>query len=199
MSSQGETQMLDKNRQEIKDGNNNIQSGRDTNIYINDEKKEEKDIGIIADILDFIFQNKIKVEDIEPTKKEKDKKLFVNLKPKIHLNFNDTEQQDDVKKMFTNLWSTIRLVEKYLADIEDQGTVLRLKEQIQTEFRKLKDQNNDILKMFDELPLLFLQDDKKTHPDYRGGAKAVILYFFEYCDIGSKTENEKLNEKSLFD
>lgn len=191
--------MLDKNRQEIKDGNNNIQSGRDTNIYINDEKKEEKDIGIIADILDFIFENKIKVEDIEPTKDEKNKEIFVNLKEKIPLNFKDTEQQDCAKKMFTNLWSTIRLVEKYLAEIEDQGKVLRLKEQIQTEFRKLKDQNNDILKILDELPLIFLQDDKKTNPDYHSGAKAIILYFFEYCDIGSKTEKEKLNEKSLFD
>lgn len=191
--------MLGKNRQEIKDGNNNIQSGRDTNIYISADKKEEKDIGVIADILDFIFQNKIKVEDIKPTKDEKNKEIFVNLKEKIPLNFKDTEQQDCAKTMFTNLWSTIRLVEKYLAESEDQGKVLRLKEQIQTEFRKLKDQNNDILKIFDDLPLLFLQDSKKTDPDYHSGAKAIILYFFEYCDIGSKTEKEKLNEKSLFD
>ncbi len=195
--------MLDKNWQEIKDGNNNIQSGRDinltNNLYISTNKKEEKDIGIIADILDFIFQNKIKVEDIEPTKDEKNKEIFVNLKEKIPLNFKDQKQQDDVNKMFINLWSTIRLVEKYLAEIEDQGKILRLREQIQTEFRKLKDQNNDILKIFNELPLLFLQDDKKTNPDYHGGAKAIILYFFEYCDIGSKTKKEKLNEKSLFD
>ncbi len=191
--------MFGKNRQKIKDGNNNIQSGRDTNIYNSAEKKEEKDIGIIADILDFIFQSKITVEDIEPTKDEKNKEIFVNLKDKIPLNFKDQKQQNDVNKMFTNLWSTIRLVEKYLAEMEDQGKVLRLKEQIQTEFRKLKDQNNDILKIFDELPLLFLQDDKKTNPDYHSGAKAIVLYFFEYCDIGSKTEKEKLNEKSLFD
>src|SRR3989338_5630608 len=157
MSSQGEIPMLDKNKQEI-DGNNNVQVGRDINVYMSADKKEEKDIGIIADILGFIFQNKIKVADIEPTKDEKNKEIFVNLKEKIPLNFKDQKQQDDVTKMFTNLWSTIRLVEKYLAEIEDQGKVLRLKEQIQTEFRKLEDQNNDILKIFDELPLLFLQD-----------------------------------------
>ena len=182
--------MLDKNKQVIKDGNNNIQSGRDTNIniYNSAEKKEEKDIGIIADILDLIFQSKITVADIKPTKEEENKAIFVNLKEKIPLNFIDSKQQDEARKIFTNLWSTIRLVEKYLSEIEDQGKVLRLKEQIQAEFRKLKSQNNDILKIFDELPLLFLQDDKKTNPDYHSGAKAIILYFFEYCDIGSKTE-----------
>lgn len=189
--------MLGKNKQSIK-GKNNIQAGRDI-IYDSSEKKEEKDIGIIADILDFIFQNKITVADISPTKEEINKEIFINLKDKIPLNFKDYKQQDDAKKMVTNLWSTIRLVEKYLSEIEDQGKVLRLKEQIQAEFRKLKDQNNDILKIFDDLPLLFLQDTKKTNPDYHGGAKAIILYFFEYCDIGSKTGKEKLNEKSLFD
>src|SRR3989338_8304462 len=118
MSSQGEIPMLDKNKQEI-DGNNNVQVGRDINVYMSADKKEEKDICIIADILGFIFQNKIKVADIEPTKDEKNK---------------------EKKKKY---WKKIKKKEK----------VLRLKEQIQTEFRKLEDQNNDILKIFDELPL----------------------------------------------
>jgi hypothetical protein len=194
--------MSDSIKQKISSGNGNIQSGRDTIVnpvtYNTYEQRCQKDIGIIEDILTFIFNSKIIENNIASIKKTNKDKL-TELKEKIPLNCKDANDEARIKEMINNLWSTKELVERYLSDVDDQGKVLRLKEMIVTEFDKLKQSYDNLVDIFNALPMIFLQDEQKTNPDYCSGAKAIAIYFFEYCDIGSKTKKESANIKSLFE
>ncbi len=55
------------------------------------------------------------------------------------------------------------------------------------------------LKIIGKLSQKYLREDKRNNPDYQANAKAIVLYFFELCKIGQKTDKQKKEHFDLFD
>lgn len=54
--------------------------------------------------------------------------------------------------------------------------------------------------VFEKIGRTFLPEEKQKNPDYISNAKAIVLYFFEFCEIGKKTAADfsKASQKNLF-
>jgi hypothetical protein len=135
----------------------------------------------------------------------RDSKPFSKLKDKVLLNF-PKEQKKIFQEMLHQTWDKKSLVEHYLTELSaiDQTKVFDLQEHIQSEFRRIKGSNDHNLEIGD-LPVIehlsqqYIKDSKKTDPVYQANAKAIVLYFFEFCKIGKKTDKEKGETLDLFD
>jgi hypothetical protein len=153
----------------------------------------EHDLGVLGEIIEYVLEEKIPRDFrggyAEALSHETELQL------KIPLNTENEEDADDLHDMFVNHWGMIMNVAKYLGDIEDQGKVLRLREYIKSQYRIIKLESINIIQTFDKLPSSVLPREKASNPDYNVTAKAIVLYFFEQCDIGKKTVKEK--ERSL--
>jgi len=108
--------------------------------------------------------------------------------------------------MLINTWDKKELVEEYFKELyaTDPLHVLTLEEYIQSEFRHLRNDDNhnakiDDLKVIGKLSQQYLRKDKKNNPDYQANAKAMVLYFFEFCKIGKKTKKEIGETSDLFE
>ena len=145
-------------------------------------RKDEINIGIIDDIFDFIFSEKISENPDDHSIPSNNKDKTIDLKIKIPINCKEDDQIILLKEMFWNNWSLINLVQKYIEDFDEQERVLRLKEFIQSQYRLLKNNNDDIIIVFDNLPNVILPESKMRNSDYYCGAKAIILFFFMRCD-----------------
>ena len=44
--------------------------------------------------------------------------------------------------------------------------------------------------LFAEIAKILLPAGKENNYRYKSCAKSIVIYFFEYCDIGQRTENE---------
>lgn len=153
----------------------------------------EHDLGILGEIIEYVLEEKVPTEFLggyaEALSHE------TELQVKIPLNTENEEDAYDLHDMFLNHWGMIMNVAKYLGDIEDQGKVIRLREYIKSQYRSIKMESVSIIQAFDRLPFSVLPREKASNPDYNVIAKAIVLYFFEQCDIGKKTTKEK--ERSL--
>jgi hypothetical protein len=153
----------------------------------------DHDLGVLGEIIEYVLEEKIpenfRIGYAEALSHE------TELQVKIPLNTENEEDTDDLHDMFVNHWSMIMNVAKYLGDIEDQGKVIRLREYIKSQYRTIKVESINIIQTFDKLPFSVLPKEKASNPDYNVTAKAIVLYFFEQCDIGKKTTKEK--EKNL--
>ena len=108
--------------------------------------------------------------------------------------------------MFINTWDKKELVEEYFKELSASNPihVLTLQEYIQSEFRRIRNDDNHNAKIADlkiigELSQQYLREDKRNNPDYQANAKAMVLYFFELCKIGQKTNKQKNENFDLFD
>jgi hypothetical protein len=174
------------------------------NSYIQQTQHEENDYGIIEEIFSYIFEKVIIVEDKEqPKPKSKLKKLI----KKIEINFKKN-RRDRVREIITNNWKKMMLVERFVeAQIEiDETRILALKDNIQSNYCSILKLNNseapiNDFTVFEKLGICFLPRHRKTNPDYISNSKAIILFFFEFCDIGKKIDedNKRFSQKSLFE
>jgi hypothetical protein len=160
----------------------------------------ERDYGIIAEIIEHVFCSFPLPS--EPRQKEPDR--LKAILDKIQLNFN-SEHAGRVKSMFTNTFTSITVVGQFIEDqyAMDENRILALKEAIQSLYGTISgspDTQAPIEKfsVFDDIALQLLPEGKRTDPEYMMNAKAIVLYFFEMCDIGKKTGFEPRQERDLF-
>jgi hypothetical protein len=165
-----------------------------------DQSRQDRDI--IDEIFHHILEN---VPSKGTTLKQiRDSKPFPKLKVKVPLNF-PKQQMNTFQEMLHQTWDKKNLVEHYLAELSaiDQTKVFDLREHIQSEFRRIKsssDHNIEIgdLPIIEQLSEQYLKDSKKNDPVYQANAKAIVLYFFEFCTIGQKTKKEEGETLDLF-
>jgi len=180
-------------------------TGTQNNYFLLVEK-EKSDMGIIGEIFDFIFE-KIKTfiptAVMEPGGKDK----LMKLNEKIMINFEDT-QQKLVKEIFTDNWKRKAMVEQFVQlQMEvDDTRISALIELIKHEYITIsgvKDFEAPIkdFTVFDKIGRTFLPAEKQKNPDYISNAKAIVLYFFEFCQIGAKTlaESNAASQRNLFE
>ena len=160
---------------------------------------DDNDLDIIDEIFKYINSNISNLKyDIQNSVD-----FTIDLNKKISLNFSN-RQENDIKEKITNLMSKKNLVDQYMKDNDDTQLQLDLKDFIQTNYRKVRDTSNidEAIKeviFIDKLADSLLPEEKMTNPHYRANANAIVLYFFEMCDFGRKSEIENNNTEQLFD
>lgn len=170
-------------------------------MYLVRAVNEEKDFGIIGEIFESIFVEKVPSSSVETIKNSDN---YTELLVKLPLNFSDRELQT-AKEMIVRNWEYKSLVEKYLEgeSSRNPGRVDALVDLVQSDFRKIKSANYhgvaiECVKIIEDLALQYLPTDKQSNPNYVSGSRAIILYLFELCFLGKKTESEELKEVAVF-
>jgi hypothetical protein len=159
------------------------------------------------DIIDEIFHHILENVPSKGTTLEqiRDSKPFSKLRFKVPLNF-PKHQMKTFQEMLHQTWDKKSLVEHYLAEQSaiDETKVFDLQEYIQSEFRRLRGSDDhhikiDDLQVIEQLSQQYITGNKrKNDPVYQANAKAIVLYFFEFCTIGQKTEQEQGETFDLF-
>lgn len=151
---------------------------------------------VIEEIFLYVFsinKNEIKIPPFE--------KAYLKLKLKIERNFK-ADFYNDVKILFNANWTNKVIVEDFIKlnfhRYESQFyTILDL---VRNQFLTVKENfiavsdfpvNNPVY--FEMLAQVILPPDKKVEPRYLATAKAIVLFFFEYCDFGRKTTDDPLS------
>lgn len=180
----------------IQNINDNVSKLFDSYSWI-DESLD--DLTIIDDICDHILE--IAPKKISSKSEIMTSDSFARIEIKVPLNFSD-EQKNRIAEMLHNTWNKREVVGNYLSNLEDEIKVLDLKERIQQDYCEVRGINNpqepiQDVKFIDELSQKILPIQKRSNLHYQTNAKAIILYFFEFCDLGKKTETE-INNQLLF-
>ncbi|HLP48601.1 MAG TPA: hypothetical protein VK469_21855, partial [Candidatus Kapabacteria bacterium] len=161
------------------------------------------DLGIIGEIFDFILK-KIKTLSVSEKNKSDVKADLRKLNEKIKINFEGVHQKM-VKDIFTNNWNRKAIVELFIQpQMEiDETRIFALIDLIHHEYATLsgvQDFEAPIkdFTVFEKIGRTFLPPEKQKNPDYISNAKAIVLYFFEFCEIGTKTADEsgKLSQRN---
>ena len=161
--------------------------------------KSTVDRDIIDDICDHILEIAPKKVALKSEIMTSDS--FVRIEIKVPLNFPQ-EQKNRIAEMLHNTWDKREVVKSYLSNLEDEIKVIDLKERIQQDYcevRGINDPQEPIqdVKFIDELSQKILPTQRRSNLHYQTNAKAIILYFFEFCDLGKKTETESDNQLSF--
>lgn len=179
--------------QQANDGgiNQNANGNITNNIY----SKPEQDLGIIAEIFQYIFDDKIKNIDISNLK-ETEKVL--QLKEKIEVNF-ENGSKNEIKNILTKNWNRIEIVEKYIQENNEISperiSALILKIQSMYKEKKSCDTSEEVVQnvnVIEDISKEFVPEDKKLNADYYANSLAIVLYFFQMCEIGKRTSNESV-------
>gem|GEM_PF-6023237 len=158
------------------------------------------DLGIIGEIFEYIQANKPKkVSSVETISSS----ASIDLIPKIKLNFPD-EQQEEINRLIKKTWDKKEIVKQFLErqTEEDEISVNELAITIQDSYCKLKGKKSsdaiiEDIEIIRNLASGYLHDSKKRNIGYIANVEALVLYFFEFCFIGRKTQDNP--QKSLFD
>ena len=162
---------------------------------------EEKDLGILGEVFDFIFSQKISAVDVGTIQKADN---YTELTEKLILNFSEDELKS-AREMVVNNWQHKALVEKYLQDETERNParVNALVDKVQSDFRRVKGVDYhgspiESVRVIEDLARDYLNIDKQSNPDYVAASRAIILYFFELCYLGQKTKGEDKNSQQAF-
>lgn len=157
----------------------------------------EQDRNIINAIFTFIFavDKKLKNGKVINSKK------LTKIKDKIKINFEEV-QHPRVTETYKKNLHNINLIESFIQTqmTQDENSVNELVDMIQDEFcrlRKVADSDSPIKDhlLFSEIAKKLLPPGKENDPAFISCAKSIVIYFFEYCDIGKRTEDEINNKK----
>lgn len=169
--------------------------------YLQKENNEKRDFGIIGEIFDSLFKEKIQAADVEVIKNSDH---YTSLSEKLPLNFSGKEL-DMAKEMVVRNWERKALVERYVSDESTVagGRVDALIDMVQSDFRRIKGANHhevpiESVEIIENLAREYVSSDKQSNPDYIAGSRAIILYFFELCFLGDKTDKEKAAKVTVF-
>jgi hypothetical protein len=189
-----ENKFENKDNKIINQGQNTIST---QNIYVNSD--ESKDWGVIEEIFKYVFAEIVKHDEFDINKKDN---KITNLISKIPLNFRKREVAKRVEETLTVLFPRIMLIDKFIETTRvERVTALFL--DIRRKFCNLLGSNNwrtpvKDYKIFEKLAEQYLPDNKKSNPDYFANALALILFFFEHCEFGKKTDEENNNKQINF-
>jgi len=178
----------------------------DQNNYFLLVENEKINLGIIGEIFDYIFK-KIKPTSFQEKKESVEKAKLSKLNEKIKINF-DGAQQKMVRELFNKNWLRKDLIEQFVQpQMEiDETRISALIDLIQHEYVTISGVQdfeapiNDFT-VFEKIGRTFLPPENQKNPDYIANAKAIVLYFFEFCEIGKKTtvESDKYSQRNLFE
>ena len=144
------------------------------------QNEEDQDLTIINEIFDYVLK---KIQDSEPSKIDE----HLNIKDKIKLNFNKTQDQDSVSQYFNLALPKINLIQKRLAE-EPSEIQNDIQAHIFEMYYKLKSTGTlKNINILHELFAKFIPKNKKNDPSYSQVARSFVLFFFEDCSIFEKT------------
>ena len=170
--------------------------------FLNSEPDLIEEMDIIHNIFNFIKANAKPITSI-PDKKSK---KYNGIVKKIKLNF--TTYQSRVFDMYQLTYYHKSIVEKYLLDttIHDKTEVIILREFFRSKYCEVSNYPKSTYpvneyKFLELLAVSCLEDKFKQNKKYSLWAKAVVMYFFEYCDFGARNKKDTFVPKnpSLFD
>ena len=195
--------------QSQKNGDNGInQAVNGSGIAINNNGvinyaacSNEKDIGIIGEILEGIFNSESVQSSVDDIKNSD---RILPLKEKIPLNF-DKDQEGEVGGMFLSCWDKIQIVEKFIETNYGLSSdrVSALIVQLKAIYKKIKvcqssEERIGQNQILEKVALELLPESKQSNPDYFANSLAIILFFFERCEIGTKTTKEEAVRVNIF-
>jgi hypothetical protein len=184
-------------------------AGRDVNIYQNFENSSNSnrvDDRVISEIFDHIEQLTLAAQpnDLNLSEEESVKKIL-HLTEKISLNFSERDQKE-FSDNIAEIWNIKSFVEDFIKiKLEnDEAKVFAIKHKLQKLYRKIKNSSScespiEDLRVIDEMTTECMPQSKKDDSLYELYTKAIIYYFFEFCDFGKKTMTEEKNRKTLFE
>jgi hypothetical protein len=172
------------------------------NPYIIQIDSDDLDNGILDDI----FQHISKILPEKTVELQLDIVKLRKLSEKIDLNFSQKHGKE-VRSLVNDNWRRMMLVQRFIQEQMniDDNRVVSLLGLIQDKFRFITgqvtiDYRIANMQLFEKIGVGLLPPNKVTNPDYVSNAKAIVLYFFEFCEIGKKTKDELLNlPPTLFD
>ena len=148
---------------------------------------------VIEDIFYFLHTSSGESIKVEPFENK-----LLHLKPKIEENFSPHNYRmirDTYNALWANKESVEAFIKKNFNTYEDQ--LYTILDKLRNMFRQAPFNNkNDIEfpatspEFFDKLADAIIPDGKKSDSRYIATAKALVLFFFEYCDFGKKSKTD---------
>lgn len=173
-------------KQKLTTGANSFAQQAGGDIY----NKDPEDLGIIGEIFENLFERQKNGETVltpigTPTK----------LQNKINLNF-DGHEKDVVVETFLSEDMVRRkgLVEDYLRTASEtrQDDVSELVSMIKDYFREVKKSGANVRTRVEEYSVLYemakklLPESNAKNPKFQRNSIAIVSYFFEECEFGTK-------------
>lgn len=170
--------------------------------FLTSEPDLTEEMDIIDNIFNFI---KIQSKPITSIPDEKSEK-YNGIVKKIKYNFD--AYQSRVFDMYQLTYYHKSLVENYFRDtsVSDKTEVITLREFFRSKYCEISNYPkstypvNDF-KFLEMLADSCLEDKFKQNVKYKLWAKAIVMYFFEYCDFGARNKQDTMVPKKpgLFD
>lgn len=175
---------------------NQINSKFIRSYYDYQGKSTEIQHNILEELISFVQVEDLDMSIVIPL----DKKLF-HLKPKITENFVNRNIKS-VIDTYNALWVDKEAVDYFIRNNfhRYERQLKAILDKIRNTFKSLKLNRKSSVEfpvtdplVFEKLASLFIPPDKKSDPRYFSTAKALVLYFFEYCDFGKKHKDDPLS------
>ena len=170
--------------------------------YLTSVSDQSEEMDIIHNIFNYIKMNAKPIRSIPDIKA----KEFKGIVKKIKLNFSN--YQSRVSDMYELTYYYKTLVEKYVQEItkHDKSDIIALKEFFRSTYCKVTNYAKSTYPV-NQFKFLEQLSDACLEPKYQGNkkhqlfAKAIVMYFFEYCDFGARNKKDTFvpNDPSLFD
>lgn len=165
--------------------------------YLNIEQNPDEELNIIHNIFTFIKANSKPLKSIS----KKQTAEYSGIMEKAKLNFDNHIQR--VFDMYQLTYYHKSLVENYFLETTkyDKSEVIILREFFRSNYCSLTNYPksaypvNDF-NILEKLSDLCLEDKFKNNIKYSHWAKAIVMYFFEYCDFGARNENDIFKSKN---
>ena len=168
--------------------------------YFSDVPDLYEDLDIINNIFNFIKAN------AQPIKKlpNLESKKYSGITKKVNLNF--TTFRERVLDLYQLSYYHKSIVEKYFQDstIHDKSEVIILREFFRSKYISITGYLKSTYpvneyKYLEMLVDACLDEQFKKKQKYQLWAKAIVMYFFEYCDFGARTKEDTIIQGKLFD
>ena len=156
---------------------------------------------ILDEIFDYIYKEKIDEEKIK-IKFEQDS---ISITKKIMINF-ENNQQKRVNQIVSDYFKYEYIIRKFI-EIEKLENPLRvdgLRDKIQDLYCNIQNTENTETRIkdfnvFTGIAKELLPLNKQHDTSYVFNAKLIVLYFFEFCEIGKKSDDRANNNQLKLD
>ena len=170
--------------------------------FLSSEADLSEEMDTVHNIFNFIKANSKPIKSIPDRKSNK----YNGIVKKIKLNF--TTYQQRAFDMYQLTYYHKSIVEKYFRDttVHDKTEVIILREFFRSKYCEISSYPKSTYpvneyKFLELLADSCLDDKLKQNKKYSLWAKAVVMYFFEYCDFGARNKKDTFVPKNpgLFD
>jgi len=173
-------------------GSNGLNVGGNVeNLYYNTNPQD--DIDLLSEIFDYIKQN-------AQEKHTEETKDTISIKEKASINFKMEDEFSQFRALYADFYSDsiYSYIGKFMETKENKSSAIGYIRKIYIDkfdnFQNKIDSCKNITVIASEL----IPPKHQKNPKYNHLATSLILFVFEMCDIGMKTEEEKTNSNYLF-